>query len=514
MQVHESLVKSTGLVIVQSQVWVCKAKDHQAGFVGSIYIDCPNKPCFLCKKQGHTTASCPHRVATEHGVSPASRRHSSGMIEFVLERQLGNHPAVVKPSPVIPNRVDCAIIKLHSRRVTSLEFHPTKDNILISGDKKGQIGIWDFEKVYDKTVHGSIHSCIVNSIKFHPKNDGSIFTSGSDGNLCSTDLEIGLGQTLLDLNPNGWSSSATWRMIYGMDVNGRRDLVLAGDNFGLLHQLDMRTNRRCGNPLLIHKKNTKVVGLHCNPVDPDIFLTCGNDHMARIWDYRALDSNKELACLSHPRVVNSAYFSPVSGNKILSTCQDNRIRVWDCIFGDLQNPSREIVHSHDFNRYLTCFRAEWDPKDHTECMSVIGRYISDDFDGVALHPIDFIDVSTGQLVAQVVDHNLTTISPVNKLHPTLDVLATGSSRSLFIWRPKDDLDGPEEQEKSRNNVSIYNVGESDEVKKRKKGKFNEDEQDDDDDDIFCRKKQEKNVKTAVVVKVGSSTNKKPNNPKK
>lgn len=46
----------------------------------------------------------------------------------------------------------------------------------------------------------------------------------------------------------------------------------------------------------------------------------------------------------------------------MTTCQDNRIRVWDYIFGDLQSPSREIVHSHDFNRHLTPFKAEWDPK--------------------------------------------------------------------------------------------------------------------------------------------------------
>lgn len=67
-------------------------------------------------------------------------------------------------------------------------------------------------------------------------------------------------------------------------------------------------------------------------------------------------------------------------------------------------------------------------QDRTENLFVIGRYISDDFDGVALHPIDFMDASTGQLVAEVKDHNITTICPVNKLHPRLDVMATGSSR--------------------------------------------------------------------------------------
>ena len=31
-----------------------------------------------------------------------------------------------------------------------------------------------------------------------------------------------------------------------------------------------------------------------------------------------------LAVLEHPKVVNSAYFSPISGRKILTTCIDNR----------------------------------------------------------------------------------------------------------------------------------------------------------------------------------------------
>lgn len=83
---------------------------------------------------------------------------------------------------------------------------------------------------------------------------------------------------------------------------------------------------------------------------------------ARIWDMRQLKAGSSLSDLAHKRVVNSAYFSPLSGSKILTTSQDNRLRIWDSIFGNLDSPSREIVHSHDFNRHLTPFRAEWDPK--------------------------------------------------------------------------------------------------------------------------------------------------------
>ncbi|KAJ9522787.1 hypothetical protein QJQ45_019813, partial [Haematococcus lacustris] len=143
----------------------------------------------------------------------------------------------------------------------------------------------------------------------------------------------------------------------------------------------------------------------------------------------------ELSVLHHPRVVNSAVFSPVTGHKLLTTCQDNRLRVWDhvAISPSGTPPDHEHVHSHDFNRYLTPFKGEWDPKDLTESRVVIGRYISDDYDGVALHPVDIIDITSGALLAALVDHNLTTISPVNKPHPRRDVIVSGSSSATAFF---------------------------------------------------------------------------------
>lgn len=71
-------------------------------------------------------------------------------------------------------------------------------------------------------------------------------------------------------------------------------------------------------------------------------------------------------------------------------------------------------------------------QDPSESLAVVGRYISENYNGAALHPIDFIDISTGQLVAEVMDPNITTITPVNKLHPHDDILASGSSRFEFV----------------------------------------------------------------------------------
>jgi DNA damage-binding protein 2 len=78
--------------------------------------------------------------------------------------------------------------------------------------------------------------------------------------------------------------------------------------------------------------------------------------------------------MEHPRVISAASFSPCTGNAIMTTCGDNRIRIWDDVSRAGEAPSRQLVHSHDFNRYLTPFKAVWDPKDTTERTVVVGRY--------------------------------------------------------------------------------------------------------------------------------------------
>lgn len=448
------------------------------------------KPCFLCKTPGHTTMTCPHRVATEHGVIPAPRRNTLNSFEYVHVRQYQPNIPKIKPEFVIPNEVDCGAIKYHSRRVTCLEFHPKSNNILLSGDKKGQVGVWDYGKIHEKTVYTNIHSCIVNNMKFNLTNDEKIYSASSDGTICCTDIETGLPLSLMDVNPDGWQGPRNWTMLYGMDINSDKGLVLVADNFGFLYMIDARSNNKTGEPILIHKKGSKVVGLHCNPLQPDVLLSCGNDHFARIWDMRQLQTGSSLHDLTHKRVVNSAYFSPHSGSKILTTSQDNRLRIWDSIYGNLESPSREIVHSHDFNRHLTPFRAEWDPKDPSESLAVIGRYISENYNGTALHPIDFIDVTTGRLVAEVMDPNITTITPVNKVHPRDDILASGSSRSLFIWRLKDKSQIVQNKDERK---SFVVCGGS--AKKKTNKKFHGESDDSDDEMAGLKRKKCKSMKS-------------------
>lgn len=124
--------------------------DHAAGFVGSVYVDCPNKPCYLCKKPGHTTATCPFRLAPETGVAAASSAARSSRNRNAARRLVARelqerrdvtsagHDELFEGSVPKQWRVTAAVLKLHSRRVTCMDFCPARPSLIVSGDKRGQ----------------------------------------------------------------------------------------------------------------------------------------------------------------------------------------------------------------------------------------------------------------------------------------------------------------------------------------------------------------------------------------
>eukprot|EP00879_Flechtneria_rotunda_P023389 GHRR01024740.1.p1 GENE.GHRR01024740.1~~GHRR01024740.1.p1 ORF type:complete len:280 (+),score=52.77 GHRR01024740.1:95-934(+) len=174
---------------------VCGQKGHKAGFVGATYMDCPNKPCYLCKGLGHTTATCPHRaVAGAAAVSPGKECVSP--TKLLMRREQTGHQRrgalAVVSSP--PWQVEAAILKLHSRRVCCLAFPADSDSHVISGDKKGGIAIWNFMRVHDRTTYTNIHRALVNTLKPAPWLPGgySCASASSDGTVKLFDLETGM----------------------------------------------------------------------------------------------------------------------------------------------------------------------------------------------------------------------------------------------------------------------------------------------------------------------------------
>ena len=55
---------------------VCKGTGHEAGFRGATYVDCPEKPCFLCKMPGKRLFSLEF-VPTTIQLFASPRRHKA-----------------------------------------------------------------------------------------------------------------------------------------------------------------------------------------------------------------------------------------------------------------------------------------------------------------------------------------------------------------------------------------------------------------------------------------------------
>ncbi|GIL75418.1 hypothetical protein Vretifemale_5211, partial [Volvox reticuliferus] len=279
---------------------VCGKRGHKAGFVGATYVDCPNRPCYLCKLVGHTTATCPYRIAPGHGCTAAADAAARGSLAgrgSLRGRNLcaalqsrecsgSRQPLAPRRPSMPPYQVEAAILKIHSRRCCALEFHPTNDSIVVSGDKKGALAVWNFDQVHDRTVYDTVHSCLTNSIRFLPWLDSmTAVTASSDGTAKLVDLETGDWRPLLDLNPGGWVQGGPWHMIYGCDASPALGSVVVGDSNGYVHLLDPRT-RGSVCSLQLHRKGNKIVSVHMHPLNPLLVLTAGNDHSARIFDIR------------------------------------------------------------------------------------------------------------------------------------------------------------------------------------------------------------------------------------
>lgn len=155
--------------------------------MGATYYDCPNKPCYLCGQPGHSTATCAYRSHPGHGCRPAAEAGSStGQLSLdVARRQRGR----VGPAgeggwaALAPARgrwrVDAAVLRLHAKRVTCLEFHPLNNSIVLSGSKGGGIAVWNMDRVAERAVYRDINMWLTSGLKFLPGGGGATCASAS-----------------------------------------------------------------------------------------------------------------------------------------------------------------------------------------------------------------------------------------------------------------------------------------------------------------------------------------------
>ncbi|KAM4766146.1 WD repeat-containing protein 76 isoform 2-T2 [Cyanocitta cristata] len=276
--------------------------------------------------------------------------------------------------------------KVVKSRVCSMAIHPSESTILVAaGDKWGHVGLWN---VSCRSEEGA-HIFIPHSFQI----------CRSEENFSSFDF----------LEDNA-STAIVGHWDGGVAVADRRTP-------GMSSELSADTGFR------------RIRTVHVHPVNKQYFLAAGSVDVC-VFDVRYLKAkgNKPLSSLTgHTKSVASAYFSPVTGSRVVTVCADDKLRVYDTTsLSSTVTLLSSIRHNNNTGHWLSRFRAIWDPKQE-HCFVV----------GSMAQPRQIqVFQDTGKLLHSFCNVDfLSSVCSINVVHPSQNILVGGnSSGRLHVFK--------------------------------------------------------------------------------
>ncbi|KAG8193688.1 hypothetical protein JTE90_024050 [Oedothorax gibbosus] len=302
------------------------------------------------------------------------------------------------------------IAKVVGARITSMAFHPMKENILLAASSKyGQIGFWKVNSDQDSFVFVP-HTEGITNLRFNPKLPQFIVSSSYDGTLRCGDLEKAVFNEVHNV------SEETCCTFFDFLSHST---FLIGQKNGIVSVVDHREKLRaaCKNHRC-HDVSVKSVSVH--PVDNSYFVTAGNRGSVKLWDLRKLQNQPIVEVQHHKRCVQSAYFSPLTGKHVLTTSSDDSI----CLF-DSSNLGKSLLLEHSLKHTYQGSKSTWLP--NTDNAFVVG----------SVRPQKIIEVYNDKMenIFNLADENVYSQTVTNVFHPSLPVIAGSGAQSgrVFVF---------------------------------------------------------------------------------
>ncbi|TRY68670.1 hypothetical protein TCAL_03028 [Tigriopus californicus] len=309
-------------------------------------------------------------------------------------------------------------------RTTSLAWHPSSPSLCAVGSKWGDIMLWNYQADnFQNLEPGRGPGGSILAMKFDIENDCRLYTCSIDGKMAVQDF---VGQkSRVFLSTDDWEHWYT-----SFDVSFTGGTVITGDNKGFVTL--MTKDGEVVWRSRLHPK--KVTNLQFSPREPYLLISTSVDNSVKVWDIRNIKDRKSaLASLEHDKPVNSAYFNPVNGTRLLTTDQHSQLRVYRSPHWDLE---RLIPHPHRQFQHLTPIKATWHP---LADIVLAGRYPHDQFPGYEAgeqRSVDFIDPDDGKMLFQLTQPGMNNIISLNLFSPSGDAMLSGMSSTVLIWKPK------------------------------------------------------------------------------
>ncbi|XP_009468473.1 PREDICTED: WD repeat-containing protein 76 [Nipponia nippon] len=322
------------------------------------------------------------------------------------------------------------IKKVVKYRVCSMAIHPSESIIFVAaGDKFGQIGLWNVvscqralrlaELFSEEGAHAfTPHNYPVSCMHFSPFNPAHLLSLSNDTLRC--------GDVTRAVFDEVCRSEENLSSFDFLEDNASTAIVGRWD--GNVAVVDRRTPGT-SSELSADIGFTRTRTVHVHPVNKQYFIAAGSVDVC-IYDVRYLKpkGNQPVSNLKgHTRSVASAYFSPGTGNRVVTVCADDKLRVYDTTsLSSTVAVLSTIRHNNNTGRWLTRFRAIWDPKQE-DCFVV----------GSMARPRQIeVFQDTGKLLHSFYNIDcLGSVCSINVIHPSKNILVGGnSSGRLHVFK--------------------------------------------------------------------------------
>lgn len=304
------------------------------------------------------------------------------------------------------------VAKVVKDRIFSAAFHPSSCSVLMAaGDKWGRVGLWSLSSAWgdDGVLLFEPHSRPVACMAFSPASPTDFLSASYDGSMRRMDVENAVFDEVYEIE----DGLKTFDFLSNDGMS-----LLVGSWYGDIAIVDRRTPGNCHESL--HTLDTKVV--RCVSVHPmkKQYFAVAESQVVNVYDVRHLRKTKSAAVYQlkgHTKSITSAYFSPDSGNRILTSCLDDRIRIYDTSASTDAPLLKTISHDMRTGRWLTKLSAVWDPKQE-DCFAV---------GSLSRQRCVQVYHESGRLLHTFKDENLTTVQSVVAFHPTRHILLGGNA---------------------------------------------------------------------------------------
>ncbi|KDE06652.1 hypothetical protein MVLG_03003 [Microbotryum lychnidis-dioicae p1A1 Lamole] len=421
------------------------------------------------KRLANYVAETTNRSASSAKSSPSKTRRapSSSPQKGGGATELGPANVDTKALQTIIKSVEHrATVKIIPDRIYSMVVHPDQTRDLVfAGDKKGHIGLWDATNAGNLILaasNGSIRDGAKNDIedeedeeevftpdrgnhyhwqghlqntvsqlKLAPNDPHKLYSSSYDCTLRCRDFTKDVDYEIVDLDRFDESEA----LVHSFDFTPSGHVLYAVDNNGGMVRRDLRQKMDKAERWYIDR--AKVGCISINPANENVAVTAHLKKEMKLWDLRKFTTSAQetsaedqmedalLASYSYRNACSSAYFD-WTGTKILSTCYDDYLRIWDIDPKKTEpvvktfEPSTKIRHDCQVGRYVSVFRAQWIHSPLLPSSFTIGNMKR------------YLDVysADGTNVAHLADEMITAVPAVTAAHPTLgEVRLYGGSAS-------------------------------------------------------------------------------------